>query len=206
MSSDGGRQLPAGEFSTWLHATRDALAAGGGADVPCGECTACCRSSYFIHVEPDERAALAAIPEALLFPAPGRADGHRVLGFDEDGCCPMLVDDRCSIYADRPRTCRSYDCRVFAAADILAGANDKAPVAERAMRWRFSFPTEQDGAEHAAVKSAAMFLREHAEHFAGEGIDNPSRLALLAIKAHEVFLEPDRGVEAVREAVEKYIS
>ena len=49
-------------------------------------------------------------------------------------------------------------------------------------------------------------MREHAEYFAGEGVDNPSRLALLAIKAHEVFLEPDHGVEAVREAVEKYIS
>ena len=206
MSNDGGREIPAGDFSTWLVDTREVLAAGGAADVPCGECTACCRSSYFIHVEPDESAALAAIPEELLFPAPGRPDGHRVLGFDEDGCCPMLVEDRCSIYADRPRTCRSFDCRLFAAADVTAVASDKAPVAERAARWRFSYPAAQDGAEHAAVKSAAGFLREHPDHYAGKGVDNPSRLALLAIKAYEAFMEPGVEATALRKAVEKYIS
>ena len=34
------------------------------------------------------------------------------------GHCPMLVDGRCSIYEHRPRTCRTYDCRVFPAAGL----------------------------------------------------------------------------------------
>ena len=75
------------------------------AKVPCAGCTACCRSGYFIHVEPDEQAALAAIPAELLFPAPGLPAGHHVMGYGADGACPMLVEDACSIYAERPRAC-----------------------------------------------------------------------------------------------------
>ena len=37
-------------------------------DVPCNGCTACCRSSQFVHVGPDEADTLAHIPAELLFP------------------------------------------------------------------------------------------------------------------------------------------
>ena len=56
-----------------------------------------------------------AHPAALRFPRPGRPKGHVVLGYDEHGRCPMLGDHGCTIYEHRPRTCRTYDCRVFAA-------------------------------------------------------------------------------------------
>ena len=36
-------------------------------------CTACCTSSQFVHIEPDETDTLAHIPAALRFPAPGTA-------------------------------------------------------------------------------------------------------------------------------------
>ena len=36
----------------------------------------------------------------------------------------MLVDGRCSIYEHRPRTCRTYDCRIFTATGLDVGAND----------------------------------------------------------------------------------
>ncbi|HET7720760.1 MAG TPA: YkgJ family cysteine cluster protein, partial [Acidimicrobiales bacterium] len=100
--------LPAGRFSTWLVRI--------GVDVPCGTCTACCTSSQFVHIGPDERDTLSRIPKALLFPAPGQPKGHVVMGYDERGHCPMFVDGACSIYEHRPRTCRTYDCRVFPAA------------------------------------------------------------------------------------------
>ena len=63
-----------------------------------------------------------------------------VLGYDERGHCPMLVDGACSIYEHRPRTCRTYDCRVFPAAGVEPDA-DKAPSPTRARRWRFTDPT-----------------------------------------------------------------
>src|SRR5262249_23063586 len=109
---------PAGDFSTWLAATRRALGSDADVDVPCGTCTAGCTASYFIHVRPDETRTLARIPKALLFPAPGLPKGHKVMGYGENGHCPMLVDNACSIYADRPQTCRTYDCRVFPASGI----------------------------------------------------------------------------------------
>lgn len=89
--------------------------------MPCGDCTACCTSSQFIHIAPDETETLGHIPDELLFDAPGFPAGHVVLGYDENGHCPMLVDGACSIYAHRPRTCRTYDCRIFPATGIDLG-------------------------------------------------------------------------------------
>ncbi len=63
----------------------------------------------FVHIKPDETQTLRRIPRALLFPAPGLPKGHRVMGYDDRGYCPMLVDDKCSIYEDRPQACRTYD-------------------------------------------------------------------------------------------------
>ena len=101
--------LDAGDFGAWLAEIQGVLRGAGESDVPCGSCTACCTSSMFIHIEPDEADALAHIPKALLFPAPLRPRGHVVLGYDERGHCPMLVHGACSIYDHRPRTCRAFD-------------------------------------------------------------------------------------------------
>src|SRR5689334_12051664 len=108
-----------------------ALAGEGASDVPCGACTACCTASQFVHIGPDEADALAHIPAELLFPAPGLPRGHVLLGYDEHGRCPMLVDDGCSIYAHRPQTCRTYDCRVLPAAGVAAD-EDQPGVARQA--------------------------------------------------------------------------
>jgi uncharacterized protein len=176
MSGD----LPAGEFSSWLSAMQAALRGEAAADVPCDGCTACCTASQFVHIEPDETDTLAHIPAELLFPAPGRPRGHVLLGYDEEGHCPMLADGRCSIYEHRPRTCRSYDCRVFAAAGLDVDAEDprKEAIAHRAKRWRFSFPTDDDRRLHAAVRTAARTVRA----------TSVTQLAVRAIEAHEEFL------------------
>ena len=113
MADDG--PLDAGEYAAWLGEFRQALRVRTEMDVPCGECTACCRSSMFIHIRADETDALAHIPPQVLFPAPYQTNGNVLMGHDEHGNCPMLVDDRCSIYEHRPNTCRTYDCRVYAA-------------------------------------------------------------------------------------------
>ena len=146
-------ELPAGDFASWLVTVRGAIRGEGGSDVPCGGCTACCRSSQFVHIGPDETDALAHIPAELLFAAPGRPAGHVVLGYDSRGHCPMLVDDRCSIYDHRPQTCRAYDCRVFAATAIEN--DDKPLIARQARRWQFSYATEADRAEHDRLQAAA---------------------------------------------------
>lgn len=183
------QDLPAGGFSAWLRRTRSDLTEQKGADVPCGECNACCHSSYFIHIGPEETQTLELIPEELLFAAPGQSEGVVVLGYGEDGQCPMLVDEKCSIYENRPQTCRNYDCRIFPAAGIAAAEDDKALITQRTRRWKFDYSDSDDRTEHSAVQAAARFLRERAEYFADEIPTNAIQLAILAIKVCDVFLQ-----------------
>jgi len=214
----GEQDLPAGRFSSWLRRTRSAQVQENGADVPCGECTACCRSYYFIPIRPEETQTLARIPRELLVAAPGQPEGNVVLGYDEHGLCPMLIDDQCSIYEHRPLPCRSYDCRIFPAAGIEPGDEGKAPIAQQIRRWKFSCPTPRDRNQHTAVQAAARFLRERKECFpAGVVPSDSTQLAILAIKVYDVFLKSKgesgkagrvssdlKVAEAVREANEKF--
>ena len=194
------RDLPAGDFSAWLAAMRGAISGENSSDVPCDGCTACCTSAQFIHIGPEEADALGHIPAELLFPAPRLPRGHVLMGYDERGHCPMLIDNRCSIYEHRPRTCRTYDCRIFPAAGLDPG-DDKAEIAARARRWQFSFETGAGRAELEAVRAAARFLTDHLDVLPGGGVAAASttQLAVAAIDAHPAFLDgctPDR--ESVR--------
>lgn len=186
--------IPAGCFSSWLRRTRSGLAKEKGSVVNCGTCKACCTSSYFIHIRPEETQALSQINKKLLFPAPGLPKGNVLLGYFENGYCPMMIKNRCSIYEHRPLTCRTYDCRIFTAAGIDAGDADQALINERAKLWRFSYPTQRDADQHEAVKAAALFLQQHAKSFP-EGVipRNPSQLALMAIKVYQVFLKDSQA-------------
>ena len=181
--------VDAGEFSAWLRGMTAALRGDGESDVPCGTCSACCRSAQFVHIEPDETATLARVPRSLLFPAPHLPRGHLVMGYDENGCCPMLGPAGCTIYADRPRACRVYDCRIFAAAGIEPA--DKPLVAERVAQWRWESPSpEQD-----AVRAAATYLRSHPDLVAP---DAPSAAqALAALHVYDLFLDGAQPTPAV---------
>jgi Fe-S-cluster containining protein len=184
--------LPAGDFSSWLAGMQRALAGDGESDVPCDGCTACCTSSQFVHVEPDEADARAHIPAELLFPAPRMPAGHLLLGYDEHGRCPMLVDGGCSIYAHRPRTCRTYDCRVFPAAGLEPDEGDKPAIARRARRWRFAFPTDADEVEREAVVAAARYVRARADALPDDVVPaTATQHAVLAVRVHDVFLRRD---------------
>jgi hypothetical protein len=142
MDAEG--PLPAGRFSEWAAQMRGALHGGRDAEVPCGSCSACCTASQFVHIGPEEVDALAHIPAELLFPAPRLPHGHVLLGYDERGHCPMLVDGKCSIYAHRPRTCRTYDCRVFAAAGVVPSGPQQVTIGRRVRRWRFTYADPDD--------------------------------------------------------------
>jgi uncharacterized protein len=190
-STSEARDLEAGDFSQWMIEMQGALRGEHGSDVPCGGCTACCTSSQFIHIGPDEADTLSHIPDELLFPAP-RLPGHVILGYDERGHCPMLIDDHCSIYEHRPKACRTYDGRVFPAAGLEMDDDDKVLVARRARRWRFSHPTEADQIQHDAVRAAAALLRTHPELLPDStGRTNTTQLAVLAIELHDAFLQRD---------------
>ena len=193
------QELEAGDFSSWMDEVLGAINGEHGSDVPCDGCTACCTASQFIHIGPDEVDTLSCIPAELLFPAPRLPRGHVVLGYDERGHCPMLVDNRCSIYEHRPRTCRTYDCRIFPATGLALDEVDKALINQRARRWRFSHPSDADQVRHEAVKSAATFLRQHPDVVPdGARSGGATQLAVLAIQVHDVFLGSSSDTEQAR--------
>lgn len=187
-----GAPLPAGNFSVWLSGMQRALAGDPSSDVPCDGCTGCCRSSQFVHIGPDEVDTLRHIPPELVFPAPRMPAGNVLLGYDQNGNCPMLVDDRCSIYDHRPQTCRTYDCRIFPAAGLSLDDEGKLPIGRRARRWKFDLPEEADRIRHAAVRAAATYLQEHADVLPdGLAPGNTTQHAVLAVRLHDAFLGRD---------------
>jgi hypothetical protein len=120
-----------------------------------------------------------------------------VLGYDKQGRCPMLVGNKCSIYKDRPGTCRSFDCRIIAASGIMG--NDNNLIAQQARRWKFDLPSKSDRNLLLAVQTAAAFLTKHPECIR----DNLSpmdeiQVAALAIKVYDVFI--NKKISTVRPA------
>jgi uncharacterized protein len=193
--------LPAGNFSDWLRAMRQALAGRSGMQVACGDCVGCCTSSYSIKIRTHETAALQHIPTVHLATAPGRP-GTWLMRPDEKGHCPMFGSGGCSIYSHRPETCRTYDCRIFSAAGMLAGEG-RTVINERVARWRFDY-SEAGRQEQRAVTAAASFLRQHPVRFPGGHVPSrPADIAVLAVKSYTVFMnEPSSDTDAAAGIVE----
>ena len=144
----------------------------------------------FIPIKPEETKTIQRIPRALLFPAPGLPKGHVLLGYDDQGRCPMLVDNECSIYEDRPQTCRDYDCRVFAATGITVDPETQAEIANRVKAWAFDYESEGSREEHTIVREAAAFLQKNRDLFTKGSLPGyPVQLAALAITIYRLFAE-----------------
>lgn len=183
--------IDAGDFRAWLIQARAALRGAAGTRVPCGDCTGCCTSGYSIEVRPSDAVALERMPASSLYRSLGTASANWTVRPNAEGVCPMLSGGQCTIYAQRPQTCRDYDCRVFTAAGLEAGGTDKAVINRRVREWRFQFSLEQDRQAHEAIKAAAHFIRTGRMHFApGIVPANPLGIAALALRVYPVFLPP----------------
>lgn len=165
---------------------RDVLRGRGHADVPCGECIGCCISSYPIPLRPEDRVARAEVPEQfLLGPAP--PDARWLMGFRDTGHCPFMNGGCCDIYADRPQTCRDYDCRIYAATGLLPDGN-RSVIDQRVREWEFSFADDDERLEAAAVRRAARFIRENAGLFPPQvRATSSTAAAVLAVKVYPAF-------------------
>lgn len=113
-----------------------------------------------------------------------------LLGYDQSGRCPMLVNDKCSIYEFRPITCRSYDCRIFSATGIEAGGKEKELINQVIRRWDFDYGSEDGKKLKNAITATTAFLQTHADRFPSGALpSNPTQLAIYAIKVYDVLIE-----------------
>lgn len=185
-ASPSGR--PAGPFGAWLAQMRGVLRGERDADVPCDGCVGCCVSAYQIPLRPDDTVALDRVPAARLS-LPGDGGLARMLP-GEDGTCPMLSAGRCEIYAGRPRTCRDYDCRIYAAAGLQPDGQRPA-IQQRVSEWAFTFEDDRARLQARAVRRAAGFILAHSPLFPPRvRAHSATAAAVLAIKVHERFITP----------------
>jgi hypothetical protein len=175
---DKPQEIPAGPFGAWLAAMQACLHGDAGTDVPCGDCVGCCVSSYFIPVRPQDKGALARIPPELLMRTRHNGDTNVVLGYRDDGTCPML-----------------------------AGGTDKEVINRRVRAWRFVFEDEAARRAYDAIRTAASFIRDKKARFpGGRAPSSPTGIAVLALKAHEVFLDPDWRLFSDTEIAERILA
>ena len=183
--------LDAGDFGTWLQQMQAVLRGGTeGTDVPCGDCVGCCSSHWPVALRAEDEALVPLVPAWLLLEPEDAPEGLRYMGYREDGTCPMLVKRQCRVYAQRPQTCRDFDCRIFTAAGIASAGANKPLINERLSVWRFSYASTADLAVHKAIQSTAAFLQGEAREVSGFHFPvAPIAIAGLALKAHPVFMK-----------------
>lgn len=198
--NSGPSTRPAGAFSEWLDSMQAVLRGQRDADVPCDGCVGCCVSSYQIPLRPADKVALARVPDRYLrWPMGG---GTVRMDHREDGTCPMLEAGRCSIYADRPRTCRDYDCRLYAAAELLPDGH-RPVIQERVREWRFDYEDDAARARAAGLRRAAAFIRANQRHFPeGMRAHSATAAAVLAVKVHALFMDAGAQVPVERRVLE----
>lgn len=123
MTSKFRKPTPAhpGSPVTWLRKLRQQHSRGGqaSADVPCGDCNACCHEMS-VYLDDDElgeyRSVIEVDEQGQNRPRLERADDDSCVYLDDSGAC--------SIYTRRPRLCRTFDCRPLAFCGIRLEQKD----------------------------------------------------------------------------------
>ena len=171
-------------------------------------CTACCTSSQFIHIGPDEADTLSRIPAELLFPAPRLPLGHVVplWGPAASGrTAQMLIDNRSMLRPPAsapaaptmPRSSPPPGSPPASppAGSLLARPATPAPTPASSPNRRgdgLQSPRPGRSDRTDAVRAAAAFLDEHPDLLPdGATPANRTQLAVLAIEIHHVFLRHD---------------
>lgn len=134
---------PLGSPSTWLRKFYRGLDAGS-VDVPCGDCTVCCRSFEFIVLADSEK---DKYNHHLL------DDGRPVLDMTEEGHCGYLTETGCSVYEDRPLNCRQFDCRSLAHCGLFP--EDYPELSIIVKNWEVELKTEEDKVLSMALRMAS---------------------------------------------------
>ena len=139
----------------------------------CLSCGLCCDGSLFwaVPVERDEEV-----------PAPLDADGR----LRQPCAC---FDGACTIYADRPAACRTFDCRVLQT--VRAGRWDHAWAREQIAAMRrllAALDAALPGREPSLYRRAAEFLARHQNELRDPAFQRKHRTVLRCLAVYETAL------------------
>jgi hypothetical protein len=134
----------------------------------CGSCNACCRMGYAINGRPEDKDTL---PWVI------RSDGMKHLPV-ANGACGLLKETGCSIYGDRPKACRLYDCRTVAVSFAMSSAEDDLKnTAFKQWSLASAIRTPDDATALLGVTAVQMAARTKAQA-AGVGPETLARYAI----------------------------
>ena len=139
----------------------------------CISCGLCCDGSLFwaVPVGPEEVVPVPLDPERRLRQP-----------------CPRF-DGRCTVYAERPAGCRSFDCRVLQT--LRAGLRDRAWADGEIAQMRrvlAELHTLLPGREPSIYRRAADFLARHGREIGTPAFQRRHRRLLRCLSAYEAAL------------------
>lgn len=125
-----------GSPSTHIRHLKRAVAEGR-VDIPCGSCSACCRSGVAIYDDDGSE-----LPKA--------ADGS---------CIHLQPDGNCGRYETRPEHCRMFTCTTFSIAGVVT---DNAVMNEALAQWEWDLSSAEDRAlaERARENERRITIKE----------------------------------------------
>ena len=186
-------------FAAWLSSAVATLEDDEPAEVPCGECNACCRTHHYIHVRPEEKRARARLPASVAVPGAGTAAG---LPGDRAGRRRLLpAADRRPLHGLRGPAARLPHLRLPGVRGDRRRRRTGPTSRRRCGAGGSATRRRTTTSGRAAVLAAASFVREHPESMASDVARlQPIRVATLAVAVHALFLD-DAVVGARRRPV-----
>ncbi|NVJ25128.1 MULTISPECIES: YkgJ family cysteine cluster protein [Myxococcus] len=128
----------------------------------CLRCGMCCDGTLFTHVslQPEEAQAL----EKRGVPVDRREDGVPALAQH----CSALDGRTCTVYSDRPASCRRYHCQLFAALSEKEVTLDEAlGIVDQAHAWvdaiASELPPPTPGEPRSVMQRARRAAKAHPE-------------------------------------------
>ena len=124
VDAQTGKKWGGSPITHWRYLKR-ALASGS-IDIPCGECSACCRSGVAIFDD----------------------DGREIPKREDGACIHLTTEGWCERQLDRPEHCRQYTCTM----ESIAGVVMDNPLMNAALaqwQWDLSKPDDREFAEAA---------------------------------------------------------
>jgi Fe-S-cluster containining protein len=97
-------------------------------EVPCGSCRACCYLGVELLAGDDVDFYVNKERVQIVDERGGAVTTKLILRRREDGACAYLGPDGCTIYENRPISCREFDCR-----DWLALTPEEDPICASVM-------------------------------------------------------------------------